>query len=298
MEQLLKGAYDLHIHFSPDVRPRKADEYDVARRFNAIGMKGFALKSHFTPTAERAYLINRQFPGFHAVGGIALNSTVGGINPIAVECCARMGGKIIWLPTFDAAGDLARLRRHHPELVDMQLKIEAKSGAPFTGISIIDGQGKLLPAMHDILDIILEYDLVICTAHVSHAEAFALIKACRDKGIRKIVATHTDWAGTFYSFDERKKIVELGAKLEFCYSTDGIPHDEMCRQILELGTENVILSSDLGMIQMPDGANFKAKQGPYPDEGLASFVQIMLNHGLKPEQVRQMIVTTPAWLVG
>src|SRR3546814_17841203 len=33
-------------------------------------------------------------------GGIALNHTVGGLNPYAVELALRMGGRVVWFPTL------------------------------------------------------------------------------------------------------------------------------------------------------------------------------------------------------
>ena len=36
--EVLQGAYDLHIHFGPDVRPRKCNEREMARRFLAAGI--------------------------------------------------------------------------------------------------------------------------------------------------------------------------------------------------------------------------------------------------------------------
>ena len=37
--------------------------------------------------------------GDGAVGGIVLNSPVGGANPDAVRLAAALGGRIVWMPT-------------------------------------------------------------------------------------------------------------------------------------------------------------------------------------------------------
>ncbi|HEX3690649.1 MAG TPA: DUF6282 family protein, partial [Solirubrobacteraceae bacterium] len=50
--ELLRGAYDTHIHVAPDVVPRIVDDVTLAQRFAALGMDGFVLKSHYTATAE------------------------------------------------------------------------------------------------------------------------------------------------------------------------------------------------------------------------------------------------------
>src|SRR5579864_8985726 len=50
----LQGAYDLQVHVAPDVIERRIDDLDLAKEFLGRGLKGFVLKSHYFPTAERA----------------------------------------------------------------------------------------------------------------------------------------------------------------------------------------------------------------------------------------------------
>ncbi len=78
--RLLQGAYDTHIHVGPDVVERKIDDVSLARRFQELGMAGFILKSHYTSTAERAAVVRKAVPGIEALGAIALNRAVGGLN--------------------------------------------------------------------------------------------------------------------------------------------------------------------------------------------------------------------------
>jgi hypothetical protein len=54
----LEGAYDLHVHVAPDIIERRVDDIDLAREFLGHGMRGFILKSHYMPTAERAKVVN------------------------------------------------------------------------------------------------------------------------------------------------------------------------------------------------------------------------------------------------
>ena len=48
MADLLKHAYDLHIHCGPDIIPRSVAALEMAERAVKRGMKGFAIKSQFT----------------------------------------------------------------------------------------------------------------------------------------------------------------------------------------------------------------------------------------------------------
>ena len=44
MDSLLRGAFDLHVHCSPDVVPRAQDVYDLAKAASDAGMAGVGLK--------------------------------------------------------------------------------------------------------------------------------------------------------------------------------------------------------------------------------------------------------------
>src|SRR5438270_11850205 len=88
---LLKGAYDTHMHISPDVVERKIDDISLARKFAELNMAGFVLKSHYGSTAERAAVVRAAVPETHVLGAIALNRAVGRIHPLAVEIAARGG---------------------------------------------------------------------------------------------------------------------------------------------------------------------------------------------------------------
>ena len=45
-------------------------------------------------------------------GGVALNQTVGGLNPYAVELALRMGGRMVWFPTLSSAAHIDHHEHH------------------------------------------------------------------------------------------------------------------------------------------------------------------------------------------
>src|ERR1700692_308535 len=105
--EALKGGYDLQVHVAPDVIERRIDDLDLAKEFLAHGLRGFVLKSHYFPTAERAKVVTRAGPGIQAYGALTLNHSIGGLSPVAVELAGRSGAKIVWMPTVDAANETA-----------------------------------------------------------------------------------------------------------------------------------------------------------------------------------------------
>ena len=102
MEDILKGAYDMHIHTSPDVSPRKSTDIEIAEEWKTAGMKGGVVKCHFADTTGRAAILSALYPDPKIYGGLVLNRQAGGINPDAVERMAQAGGKYVWFPTMDS----------------------------------------------------------------------------------------------------------------------------------------------------------------------------------------------------
>ena len=103
--QTLEGAIDFHAHAAPDGTPRKIDVLELARMAKAAGMRAIVIKNHYEPTASLAYVVRKAVPGIEVFGGIALDLTVGGVNPAAVEWMTKVEGgygKVVWLPTFDS----------------------------------------------------------------------------------------------------------------------------------------------------------------------------------------------------
>ena len=106
VERLIEGSIDIHVHLGPDPRfERRQSAFEGARQADEIGMRAIVLKSHDYPTAPVASLASQLVKKLLVFGSLALNTAVGGLNPAAVETSARMGAKIIWMPTFSAAGD-------------------------------------------------------------------------------------------------------------------------------------------------------------------------------------------------
>ena len=293
-KELIKGAYDLHVHSAPDVLPRKMDDIEMAQRIKESGMAGYAIKSHYFCTSERAELINKLYPDCDAVGTITLNSSVGGINPTAVEMAARSGAKLVWFPTCDSAHEIAHVFDGNPNKklpywaqIIIQMK-EAGIQAPV--IHILEEDGTLKKPVMDVLDIIAKYDMILATGHVSHEEAFALVKEAKNRGVKKIVVTHVDFPTTYYTVEEQKRFVEMGAVMEHCYTTwaTGKVEFEVTKEMIrEIEPANCILATDLGQ-----------KTALYPDEGLLEFAKRLYDDGFTAEEIRTMTVDNPRALLG
>src|SRR3954463_8498188 len=145
----LQGGYDLQVHVAPDVIARRIDDLDLAVEFLARGLSGFVLKSHYFPTAERAQVVTKAVPGIRAFGAIALNHSIGGVNPVAVELAGRSGCRIVWMPTVDAANETAGrpggTNKKLPFWAQIQLDLAATGINP-APMTVIDDNGGLTPS--------------------------------------------------------------------------------------------------------------------------------------------------------
>src|SRR5580704_7931753 len=188
----LQGAYDLQVHVAPDVIERRIDDLDLAKEFLAHRLRGFVLKSHYIPTAERAKVVSKAVPGISAYGAITLNHSVGGINPVAVEIAGRSGCKVVWMPTVDAANETAGRADGPNTKLPFWAKIQRElvaigiSPAP---LSVLDASGDISEATRICLPLIAKHEMILATGHLGRVEIFKLVSAARAAGVRKIIVT-------------------------------------------------------------------------------------------------------------
>lgn len=290
-EELIQGAYDLHVHSAPDVMPRKMDDLEMAERILKSGMKGFAMKSHYFCTADRANLVNKLYPGVNAVGTITFNNAVGGLNPVAMEMAARAGAKLVWMPTCDANNEQGFLKSNQysklPYWAKLQMEL-IEQGIATTSINLLE-DGKLKKEVYDILDTIAKFNIILTTGHIGKAETFALVKEAVKRNVKKIIVTHPDFPSTYYTKEEQKELANLGAYMEHCFTTPYTGKEtweNVFEQIRYVGPEHCTLATDLGQ-----------PVNPYPEEGLLMFATKLVENGFTKEEVRQMTVVNPTQLV-
>ena len=291
--RLLHGAYDTHIHVGPDVVERKIDDVSLARRFAELGMAGFILKSHYTSTAERAAVVRKAVPGIEALGAIALNRAVGGLNPLAVEIAAREGARTVWLPTVDSVNEShereAAPGAKVPVWVRLQLDLR-EQGIEIEPVPVVDDAGAVLPETREVLAMVARHGMLLATGHLGRDEIFAVVDAAREEGVQEVVVTHPEFPSQNLSVDDQKALAENGALLERCFTT---PHtgkiawEEWIDNIRATGPEHSVLSTDLGQIFNPE-----------VEDGMGLMVDRLLDAGLDEEEVRVMAVDNTRRVAG
>ncbi len=292
--ELVRGAYDLHVHSGPDVMPRRIDDIALAQRFRDVGLAGYVIKSHYVPTAERAAVVRAAVPGVDVRGSITLNRAVGGLNPLAVEIAGREGALIVWLPTVDAANERRHLSSASPGAklpywARLQREMQ-EAGFAISPVDIIDAAGRVVEELRAVLRIVAKYDMVLATGHLGRAEIFAVVQAAREEGVRKIVVTHPDFPSQALSLEDQCALADLGAYMEHCFTplySGKVSWETAVAHIRGVGPERVILSTDLGQ---PDN--------PPVEDGLALFADRLLEAGFSENEVYTMAVRNTVRLAG
>ncbi len=283
--RLLQGAFDTHIHVGPDVVPRIVDDITLARRFAALGMAGFQLKSHYTSTAERASVVGAAVPGVQVLGAIALNRAVGGMNPLAVEIAAREGARTVWLPTVDSVNEShereAPPGAKVPVWVRLQLELR-EQGVEIEPVAVLDANGAVLSETRAVLARIARHGMVLATGHLGRDEIFAVVDAALEAGVTQIVITHPEFPSQNLSVEDQLALAGKGALLERCFTT---PHtgkiewEQWIENIRACGPRRSVLSTDLGQTFNPP-----------VEEGMEIMVDRLLEAGIEEEDVRVMAV--------
>ncbi|MEK7831517.1 MAG: DUF6282 family protein [Acidobacteriota bacterium] len=290
--QAIQGAYDLQVHVAPDVIERRIDDLDLAKEFLAHGLKGFVLKSHYIPTAERASVVTKAVPGIEAYGAITLNHSVGGLNPVAVEIAGRSGNKIVWFPTVDAANETAGRLDGPSDKLPFWAKIQreiAAAGITRPGMTVLDAEGKIAEDARQCLELIAKHDMILATGHLGRHEIFPLVKAAREAGVKRIIVTHAEFPSQNLTAEEQSALADLGAIIEHCfttYHTNKCPWETVFVNIRAVGVERTMLATDLGQ-----------KTNPPVAEGYAAFAQMLLDAGYTSKEINRMAAEIPGSLV-
>jgi predicted metal-dependent TIM-barrel fold hydrolase len=284
IEQLMHGAIDMHVHAAPDpLIDTGWDQADVAKKACDAGMKAIVFKAHTIPTAATAPFVQKIVDS-HALendkertlvlGGITLNYYVGGLNPAAVEMCAKLGGKVVWLPSHDSA--------HHNRVI----------GEP-GGIELLTPDGEIVPALRTIMEIVAEHDMVLDPCHAGTRERFAVIDAAKEIGIKRIIITHPNWNVTRASVEQQAEMGKKGAYVGlFMYGA--VPHFnnpncdplEVLEIIQKVGPERIVMATDLG-----------TAVNVHPVDGMRLFFRILLACGVDRKDIELMVKRNPAWLL-
>ena len=275
--KLLSGSIDIHVHASPDpFAERKMDARETVAAAKEAGMGGVVLKSHEYPTQPLAWALNSEFKDINVYGALALDHPVGGLNPDALETALRIGTKVIWWPTFDAAWSRDTFGRWNSS---------AES------ITVLDHEGKLKKICHQLLDLMVEHDALLCSGHLSPNETLSLLTEARKRKIRTVITHATSFN---IPLEVQQQLANLGSFIEQCGMPIFREDDEgklavqsIIDDVRSVGAEHIILSTDLGQASNPP-----------PAIGFGFWIEHFINLGFSNEEISRMVQQNPKEAIG
>jgi hypothetical protein len=229
---------DLHAHAAPSLLPRHGDDAATTSTERDLGFTVVVLKSHEGSTVERAAVA-----GPDVYGGVVLNSAIGGANPDAVEVAARLGGRVVWMPTVSS-------RTHKAGASNPELSVHR--GFELRPVDVFDDE-RLRPEWYDVLDVIAEHDLLLASGHLSADETATLFEIARQRGVRRLMVNHPKMAFLGWNDHARQRLVDLGAHLELGILPDllGAPENASVGLVDEYPLELLVFGADLGHAHHP-----------------------------------------------
>ena len=292
-QQLMVDAIELHACCEPNLFSQcRIDALQLAQQAKEAGMKAVVVKNHHFGTAPLAWLVNKLVNSPILVGSLVLNSAVGGLNPDVVKAQAQAGAKVVWMPTISAA---AQLRRNSKRKINGSI---GSQGDLDKGISIIDKNGRLVPPIGEILEVIKEHKMVLATGHISKPEVFAVAGEALRQHVNVIITeaigkhpTAHGPAGSRHTVEEARELAHLGAYIEFVFSFSMspslLPITEMVDCIKAIGPEHCVLGTDFGQVFNPP-----------PTEGFHMMLAQLLMFGLSEDELRIMVKVNASKLLG
>jgi len=285
--RLLEGALDLHVHSGPSTMPRQLDHMQAAEEAVAAGMRGLLFKDHHYSVAPFIPLMDRVLgrPDFRMYSGLVLNNSTGGLDPFVVDAQLKMGAKLIWMPTAQAANHIRSAHRKVRLASNVKLK-----DSPL--LTVVDASGNILDEVKQILDMIAEFDAILSSGHLHVWEIWRLFDEARARGVKRLLINHPMY-GLHFTYDDIRDLANLGALVE---QSAGLYVDsrfntfspqELKEHIEAAGVAHSSIGSDLGQVD-----------NPTPVEGMRQAIKLCLALGFSEADVRTMVADNPAKLVG
>jgi len=290
-KSLLKGAIDLHCHSGPSVMPRYFDHYEAMQEASDAGVRALLIKDHYYSATPVTTLLNKHFSHMKVtlLSGVPLNNQSGGLNLYAVEHGIALGAKLVWMPTFSSKNHIA----HHRDGAAPNFPSSKKPMIPPTPVHVVDDAGRLLPEVLPILDMIAEHDVVLSSGHLNISEIWPLFEEAQHRGIKRLLCNHPTFV-VDATLPDITRLAAMGVYIEhsMCMFAEDSKFrmfdPETLKSLIEAaGVDRTILGSDLGQVGNPRLV-----------DGFLSVIEICLDLGYTEAEVRKMVSTNAADLVG
>jgi hypothetical protein len=266
--------------------PRILGHHEAFKMAEEAGFKALLYKDHYYLGVPHCAVLKDIYPDskVELYSGVALNNASGGVNPHAVDHAIKLGGKIVWFPTFAAKNHIeAYASKSFPKTAKPML-------APIP-LTVLDANGRLIDEARQICDLIAEGDIILAGGHLHVSELFILFEEARKRGVKKMLVNHPSYI-IGCSDEDIRGLVALGAYMEhsICMFIPGRAKQHETEDLIHMmevaGVDRTILGSDLGLTQAPK-----------PVDGYRMIVSDLLDHQVPKADIRKITSTNAAGLL-
>lgn len=289
VDALLVGGVDLHTHPAPSPFPRRMSILDAARDAESVGFKAIVCKSHHHSMQMDILALGSaglEDVNVQVYGGVALNRTVGGLNPYAVELALRMGGRVVWFPTIAS-------RAH------LDFHAHNDSGFPLAGVplreneplTVLDEKGQLNADAQDILQVIAAESAILNCGHLPADEIDVLVPGAISAGVERILVNHPDFVigatpQRVAEWARQGVVIELCLAMVVGRQPSEDPVAKVAPYLQAAGIGRTIFSSDLGQ-----------QNNPLPMTAYRRMTRALVDAGTSEQDIRSLVGGTAAQLL-
>lgn len=263
----LTDAIDVHAH------ARGGDEEDplhAAQEASRAGMKAILYKS-ISP--GKPWEVARRLQddvdrwaekeGLRPVSCLAawvIGIPLKPINFSEIKAAVEGGIAGMWMPPVTSAWSISRLGGRgkwfdESRRLDEPVPPQAWEQARRTGIYVLDGHGKLLPAVRDTVRLCADHDIALSFGHLSPQEMDAMAEEVAALGYRRAFIDHPFSEVFELDVPELKRWAEAGVRFALTWDELspllGVDPQDMVTAIRAVGPEHFMLSSDAGIPLLP-----------------------------------------------
>jgi Family of unknown function (DUF6282) len=215
---------------------------------------------------------------------------VGGVNPSAVEAVIKYGARQIWLPTIDSTNHAVvtgSLGQHGRGLtIAGGLSDFARTKQR---LFLLTGDGALVPALHEVLRMVADADVILNLGHISFKEMTAIVPAAKKQGVKRIVCDHPFFSRL--SVAQQVELADQGVWINFT-AGELLPRwwrvsiADFAAAIRTVGIKRAVVSSDCGQLHNPPMV-----------EALRITCQLLLEEDFTPDDIKVLLHHNPAALI-
>lgn len=282
VDELLKGAVDLHQHPAPSPFPRRMTIMEAVEDAASAGFRAIVCKSHHDNTApmiEVLRTVGLDSFGVAVFGGVALNWYAGNVSPYVVENALYSGAKIVWLPTLSSTSHLAKDHAPGSVFADSVLRLGPAN-------RVTDENGRPTEDVREVFSVIAQYDAILNFGHLSADEIDAVLPAAVEAGVTRMIVSHPPLleGGTP---ERTASWAKQGARIEQVIgNVRRMELDQLTAYVDAVGVENTYLASDYGQ-----------QHNPLPVTGYQLTVRRLLDGGWSEADVRRFVAGTAGELI-